>query len=74
VDRPVPADPDPGLHLCVNAPTRQSVDAFPAAALKDGGADNGPPGLRADSAPGCDVAFVTGPDGYRLAAYCTSAI
>jgi catechol 2,3-dioxygenase-like lactoylglutathione lyase family enzyme len=26
--RPVPADPESGLHFCFAAPTRQSVDAF----------------------------------------------
>ena len=44
-ERPVPADEKSGLHFCFAAPTRKSVDAFHAAALKSGGRDNGKPGL-----------------------------
>jgi predicted lactoylglutathione lyase len=33
-------------HTAFAARTRAEVDAFHAAALKAGGADNGPPGLR----------------------------
>ena len=67
--RPVPADADSGLHFCLDAPTRASVDAFHAAALKAGGRDNGKPGLRADYGAGYYAAFVIDPDGYRLEAY-----
>lgn len=73
VDRPVPADPQSGLHVCFTAPTRASVDAFHAAALAHGGADNGAPGLRTNDAPDDDAAFVTDADGYRLEAYCKLA-
>ena len=38
-ERPVPADEKSGLHFCFAAPTRRSVDAFHAAALKAGGRD-----------------------------------
>ena len=71
--KPVPADPDSGLHVCFTAPTRAAVDAFHAAALKAGGRDNGKPGLRADYGPNYYAAFVVDPDGYRLEAYCGSA-
>ncbi len=67
--RPVPADAESGLHFCFIAPTRASVDAFHAAALKGGGKDNGKPGLRADYGPDYYAAFVLDPDGYRLEAY-----
>ena len=67
---PVAADPESGLHVCLSAPTRQSVDAFYAAALSAGGSDNGKPGLRADYGPNYYAAFVVDPDGYRLEAYC----
>ena len=67
---PVPADPQSGLHFCFAAPTRQSVDAFYAAALAHGGRDNGEPGVRADYAANYYAAFVLDPDGYRLEAYC----
>ena len=68
--RPVPADPESGLHVCFAAPTRASVDAFHAAALKAGGSDNGAPGLRKDYGDNDYAAFVIDPDGYRLEAYC----
>jgi catechol 2,3-dioxygenase-like lactoylglutathione lyase family enzyme len=71
--KPVPPDPDSGLHICFAAPTRAAVDAFHAAALKAGGRDNGKPGLRADYGPNYYAAFVVDPDGYRLEAYCGKA-
>jgi catechol 2,3-dioxygenase-like lactoylglutathione lyase family enzyme len=66
VERPVPPDPASGLHFCFVAPSRQSVDAFHAAALAAGGHDNGKPGLRADYGANYYAAFVIDPDGYRL--------
>ena len=69
-ERPVPADDKSGLHVCLDAPTRKSVDAFHAAALRAGGRDNGKPGLRADYGANYYAAFVVDPDGYRLEAYC----
>ena len=69
-ERPVPRDDKSGLHFCFAAPTRESVDAFHAAALSAGGSDNGPPGLRADYGPAYYAAFAVDPDGYRVEAYC----
>ncbi|HWE17217.1 MAG TPA: VOC family protein [Hyphomicrobiaceae bacterium] len=70
VERPVPANAGSGLHVCFDAPTRKSVSAFHAAAVKAGGRDNGKPGLRADYGPDYYAAFVVDPDGYRIEAYC----
>ena len=70
--RPVPPDPQSGLHVCFTAPSRESVDAFHAAALAGGGKDNGPPGLRADYGAGYYAAFIVDPDGYRIEAHCHS--
>ena len=70
-ERPVPADDKSNLHFCFTAPTRKSVDAFHAAALKAGGSDNGKPGLRADYGADYYAAFVVDPDGYRIEAYCS---
>jgi catechol 2,3-dioxygenase-like lactoylglutathione lyase family enzyme len=67
--RPVPADEQSGLHFCLVAPSRKSVDAFHAAAIAAGGRDNGGPGLRADYGDGYYAAFVVDPDGYRIEAY-----
>jgi catechol 2,3-dioxygenase-like lactoylglutathione lyase family enzyme len=72
VERPVPADAKSGLHICFDAPTRTSVDAFHAAALKTGGKDNGRPGLRTDYGPDYYAAFAVDPDGYRIEAYCAA--
>jgi catechol 2,3-dioxygenase-like lactoylglutathione lyase family enzyme len=69
-ERPVPADEKSGLHICFDAPTRRTVDAFHAAALRAGGRDNGKPGLRADYGPNYYAAFVVDPDGYRIEAHC----
>ena len=73
VERPVPADENSGLHVCFAAPTRKSVGAFHAAALRSGGRDNGKPGLRADYGANYYAAFVVDPDGYRIEAYCGAA-
>jgi catechol 2,3-dioxygenase-like lactoylglutathione lyase family enzyme len=72
-ERPVPPDDKSGLHVCFGAPTRQSVDAFHAAALAAGGRDNGKPGLRSDYGANYYAAFVADPDGYRIEAYCGRA-
>jgi catechol 2,3-dioxygenase-like lactoylglutathione lyase family enzyme len=69
-DQPVPANAKSGLHFCFDAPSRQSVDAFHAAALSAGGRDHGTPGLRADYGNNYYAAFVIDPDGYRLEAFC----
>jgi catechol 2,3-dioxygenase-like lactoylglutathione lyase family enzyme len=69
-ERPVTPDDKSGLHVCFMAPTRQSVDAFHAAALAAGGKDNGKPGLRPDYGAAYYAAFVVDPDGYRIEACC----
>ena len=71
-DQPVPPNDKSNLHFCFVAPTRKSVDEFHAAALKQGGRDNGAPGLR-DYGPTYYAAFVVDPDGYRLEAHCEKA-
>jgi len=70
--KPVPPDAESGLHICLDAPTRASVDAFHQASLSTGGHDNGAPGVRSEYGPGYYVAFVVDPDGYRVEAYCRS--
>jgi catechol 2,3-dioxygenase-like lactoylglutathione lyase family enzyme len=58
-------------HTAFAAKNRAEVDAFHAAALKAGGVDNGPPGLRnlADGyPPGYYAAYVLDPDGNNLEA------
>lgn len=72
-DRPVADDMGSGLHFCFAAPTRKSVAEFHIAALKAGGRDNGPAGLRADYGDNYYAAFAVDPDGYRIEAYCATA-
>lgn len=64
------APPGPGFHLAFNAPTREAVDRFHAAALAEGGQDAGAPGLRPHYGPTYYAAFVTDPDGHKLEAVC----
>lgn len=71
--KPVKADLDSGLHICFEAPTRKSVDAFHREAMAAGGRDNGKPGLRTDYGADYYAAFVIDPDGYRIEAYCGRA-
>ncbi len=73
VKHPVAANPESGLHFCFSAESRKAVDAFHAAALKSGGADNGKPGLRKDYGENYYAAFATDPEGYRLEVYCDHA-
>ena len=70
VERPVAPDDGSGLHFCFAAPNRASVDAFHAAALANGGSNNGDPGPRADYGDNYYAGFVVDPDGYRIEAYC----
>lgn len=73
VPSPVKADPQSGLHVCFDAPSRSAVDAFHAAALAAGGTDNGRPGVRERYGPSYYAAFVVDLDGYRIEAYCGAA-
>src|SRR4029450_8330182 len=50
-------------HWCFRAPSRAAVRAFHAAALANGGSDDGPAGLRGSYRPDYYAAFVGGPDG-----------
>ena len=66
VERPVPSDPESGLHLCFAAPSEDAVAEFHRAAMLAEGRDNGMPGLRPDYGPGYFAAFALDPDGYRI--------
>jgi len=71
---PVPADDRSGLHFSFTASGRKAVDAFHAAALAAGGADNGKPGPRPDYGPNYYAAFVKDLDGYRIEAHAEIAV
>jgi len=57
-------------HVAFAAADRASVEAFYAAALAAGGADNGPPGVRPHYHPNYYGAFVLDPDGNNIEAVC----
>lgn len=58
----------PGFHLALVAPTAEAVDAFHAAAVANGGRDDGRPGLRPHYGKTYYAAFVFDPDGHKLEA------
>jgi catechol 2,3-dioxygenase-like lactoylglutathione lyase family enzyme len=62
--------PQTGAHIAFATPDRSVVDAFHAAALKAGGKDNGPPGLRPQYDPNYYGAFILDPDGHNIEAVC----
>jgi catechol 2,3-dioxygenase-like lactoylglutathione lyase family enzyme len=63
----------PPLHLAFTAETRLQVQEFYRAALKAGGRDNGPPGVRPQYSGTYYAAFVIGPDGHNVEAVCHEA-
>ncbi|NWG26418.1 MAG: VOC family protein [Pseudorhodoplanes sp.] len=63
------AHPDnSGMHIALRAANIAAVDAFHAAALAQGGASDGPPGLRPQHGDGYYAAFIRDPDGNRIEA------
>ena len=64
------SEPARGRHVSFKAPSRAAVDAFWAAGLARGGADEGAPGLRPRYHEAYYAAFVADPSGNRLEAVC----
>jgi catechol 2,3-dioxygenase-like lactoylglutathione lyase family enzyme len=58
----------PRVHIAFRAETRAQVDAFYAAAMANGGRDNGPPGPRPHYHETYYGAFVLDPDGHNVEA------
>ena len=58
------------VHVAFHCKQRAVVDSFYEAALKAGGKDNGPPGLREIYHPTYYGAFVLDPDGNNIEAVC----
>ena len=66
-------EPAAGRHWCFKAGSRAAVDAFWAAGLAHGGADDGAPGLRVHYHPAYYAAFLRDPGGNRVEAVCHRA-
>ena len=66
--------PDTGFHVAFAATSRESVARFYVEALRLGGKDNGPPGLRPDYGEHYFAAFVIDPDGYQVEAVINAPI
>jgi catechol 2,3-dioxygenase-like lactoylglutathione lyase family enzyme len=66
--------PDSGTHVAFRTESRETVDAFHAAAVAAGGNDNGAPGLREIYHPHYYGAFVLDPDGNNVEAVCHNAV
>lgn len=68
----VPGRPatNPPMHIAFRVESRAQVDAFYKAGLDAGGADNGPPGIRAHYHPNYYGAFVRDLDGNNIEAVC----
>jgi catechol 2,3-dioxygenase-like lactoylglutathione lyase family enzyme len=65
-----PASTGNGAHVAFHAATRAAVDAFYLAALENGGAEDGAPGLRSEYHPDYYGAFVRDFDGNKIEACC----
>jgi len=61
------------VHLAFTADDRATVDAFHAAALANGGTDNGAPGIRERYHEHYYAAYVLDPDGNNIEAVCQRA-
>jgi catechol 2,3-dioxygenase-like lactoylglutathione lyase family enzyme len=59
---------EPPIHVAFTAMDRDAVIAFYAAALENGGRDNGAPNLRSQYHQQYFAAFVLDPDGYNIEA------
>jgi catechol 2,3-dioxygenase-like lactoylglutathione lyase family enzyme len=61
-----------GTMIALTAKSKRAVDAFYAAALANGGTDEGKPGPRPSGASNY-IAYVRDPDGNKISAYCAKA-
>ncbi|HEY4971180.1 MAG TPA: VOC family protein [Steroidobacteraceae bacterium] len=63
-----PAPSTTGTHICLRTRSEDSVRAFHAAALTQGGSDAGPPGPRQAAMTTYYGAFIFDPDGNKIEA------
>ncbi len=62
------ASPGNGIHVAFQAPDRETVRRFHDMALRNGGTDEGAPGIRANYNANYYGAFVRDPDGNKIEA------
>jgi catechol 2,3-dioxygenase-like lactoylglutathione lyase family enzyme len=62
--------PQTGAHIAFAAGDRAAVDRFYEDAIKAGGRDNGPPGIRPHYHANYYGAFILDPDGHNIEAVC----
>jgi len=67
-------EPTHRVHVAFTATSREAVDAFHAAAMRAGGVDNGPPGLRPERDESCYAAFSFDADGNNIEAVCNEPV
>ena len=60
--------PNPGGHICLRAPDADAVRSFHAAAIANGGSDEGAPGYRPATMTAYFGAFILDPDGNKIEA------
>ena len=72
-EKPDRASSGSGLHISFQAPTRASVDAFHATALRRGAEDAGSPGVRPHYTMPFYGAFVLDLDGFKIEAVCRAS-
>ncbi|MDO8954022.1 MAG: VOC family protein [Gammaproteobacteria bacterium] len=63
-------NPGTKTHIAFSASDREAVNQFYLAAIKNGGTDNGKPGIREIYHPNYYGAFVLDPDGFNIEAVC----
>ena len=66
--------PGTKFHVAFAAQNRESVASFHAEALRNGGKDNGPAGLRPHYGESYYAAFIIDPDGYQVEAVIDTAV
>ena len=69
-----PASAGNGVTVAFTVPSRAAVDAFHAAALANGGTDEGAPGLRPHYHPDYYGAYVRDPEGNKICAVCHAKV
>jgi len=68
VDSSRPVSAGNGTHVAFAAPSPEAISQFHAAALENGGVDEGAPGPRPEYGPDYHGAFVRDPDGNKIEA------